>query len=220
MFEGKRVKMFCGESHPRVLAGTFAMDDYGMVDGIQGRDVLDIGANIGDTAVYFGLKGARKVYSYEINERFFNVCKKNIELNGLRDIANVELCGIGKDNKPLDGSMDVLDAILPERDRKAVDGLAMKSLDEIIREHKISDGILKIDVDGFEYDIMDGADCNSLNSFSRIIMEYHFGVRDLVSKLEKCGFKANIKKVAEVFVGHLPEEFQHMDIGYIYAVRV
>lgn len=217
--EGKKVKMFCGESNPQVLAGTFAMKDYNKLPNLNGRDILDIGAAIGDTAVYFGLKGARKVYSYEINERYYNVCKKNIKLNDLENVVEAELCGIGKDNKPLDSSLSVLGAILPEKDREAANGVKMKTLNGIINEHKIQDGILKIDVDGFEYEIMEGADCNTLKHFTHIIMEYHFGVKDLANKLESCGFKVNIKKVTEVFIDYHPREFQQMDIGYIYAVR-
>lgn len=218
-FEGKKVKMFCGESNPQILVGTFAMKDYDKLPNLNDRDILDIGAAIGDTAVYFGMKGARKIYSYEINERYYNICKKNIELNGLENIVKVELCGIGKDNKPLDGSLAMLGAILPEKDREAVNGVKMKTLNGIVNEHKIQDGILKIDVDGFEYEIMEEANCNTLKHFTHIIMEYHFGVKDLVKKLNKCGFKTDIEKITEVFVDYHPKEFQQMDIGYIYAVR-
>jgi FkbM family methyltransferase len=218
--DGKKVKMFCGKSHPRVLAGTFSMKDYDMLPNIKGKDILDIGAAIGDTAVYFGLKGARKIYSYEINKRYFEVCKKNIELNNLGSVVEVQLCGIGNDSKPLDGSLSILGAILPKEDREEARGVRMKTLNEITKEHGIKNGILKIDVDGFEYAIMEGANCDTLNNFSHIIIEYHFGVKNLANQLKSCGFKIDVKKVAEVFADSHPEEFQHMDIGYIYAVRV
>lgn len=218
-FNGKRVKMFCGELNPQFLAGTFAMNDYGMLADIAGKDVLDIGAAIGDTAVYFGLRGAKNVYSYEINKRYYEMCKRNIKLNNLESVAKVELCGIGGDNKPLNSSLNILGAILPNEDRDAVDGIKMKTLSEIIKEHQIKDGILKIDVDGFEYEIMEGVDNNLLRNFSHIIMEYHFGVNNLANKLKDCGFKVEIKKVTEVFVDYHPKEFQNMDIGYIYAVK-
>ena len=219
-FSGKRVKMFCGELNPQFLAGTFAMGDYGILSNINGKDVLDIGAAIGDTAVYFGLRGARKVYSYEINKRYYDICKKNIELNNLGNVVEVKLCGVGKDNKPLNNSLSILGAILPEKDREAANGIEMKTLNEVIKDHKINDGILKIDVDGFEYKIIEGVECDLLNRFSHIIMEYHFGVKNLAVKLEACGFKTEIKKVAEVFIDYHPKEFQNMNIGYIYAVRI
>lgn len=218
-FKGKKVKMFCGELNPQFLAGTFAMGDYDILPDISGKDVLDIGAAIGDTAVYFGLRGARKVYSYEINKRYYDIFKKNIQLNNLENVVKVELCGIGKDSKPLVSSLNILGAILPEEDREAANGVKMKTLNEIIKEHKINDGVLKIDVDGFEYEILEGVDRESLSHFSHIVMEYHFGVKDLANKLKACGFKPEIKKVTEVFIDYHPKEFQNMDIGYIYAVR-
>jgi len=36
-----------------------------VLSGLRGRDVIDVGANAGDTALYFVLHGARKVIAVE-----------------------------------------------------------------------------------------------------------------------------------------------------------
>lgn len=222
-FKGKKIKMTCGDIAPVGLSEVFKRDEYGKLishSAIKGKDVIDIGAAWGDTAIYFGLKGAKKVYGYEINPRNYDLCRRNIALNGLENICSVELCGIGESNNLLDNSLSILGAIVPERDRQSINGIKMKTLNEIVKEHNIKDGILKIDVDGFEYDILREANKNTLRSFSNIIMEYHFGMQDLLSKLTECGFKTIISKPLNVFVDYHPKGFQKMEIGYISAIRI
>jgi FkbM family methyltransferase len=36
-----------------------------VLSGLKGRDVIDVGASVGDTALYFILNGARKVIAVE-----------------------------------------------------------------------------------------------------------------------------------------------------------
>lgn len=43
---------------------TFLEQPYGILD-VKGRDVVDVGAYIGDTALYFRLKGAKRIYAFE-----------------------------------------------------------------------------------------------------------------------------------------------------------
>jgi len=40
------------------------LPDYDWLD-VKGKRVLDVGASIGDTAVYFALRGAREVVAFE-----------------------------------------------------------------------------------------------------------------------------------------------------------
>jgi predicted RNA methylase len=46
----------------------FAEGEYEVpevLSGLRGRDVIDVGASVGDTALYFVLNGARKVIAVE-----------------------------------------------------------------------------------------------------------------------------------------------------------
>ena len=47
---------------------TFVRGDYEVpevLSGLRGRDVIDVGASVGDTALYFVLNGAGKVIAVE-----------------------------------------------------------------------------------------------------------------------------------------------------------
>lgn len=219
-FSGKKVRMTSGDLNPvDTLAGIFRMKEYDSISDINGNDVVDIGAAIGDTAVYFALRGAKKVYGYEINERYYNLAQKNIELNDLKNIISVELCGISATDKPLDSALPMLGAVVPERDRNATNGIKMKTLDEVARLHDIDGGILKIDTEGFEYEILNGAAPETLKLFSQIFLEYHYGVQNLPEKLESAGFTVEARKASEIRVETNPDGYKNMDVGYILAKR-
>ncbi|MCL7398611.1 MAG: FkbM family methyltransferase [Thaumarchaeota archaeon] len=57
---------------------------YGCVDVNDGV-VIDIGAYIGETALYFIHKGARRVYAFEPVEKFYEYLVRNISRNNLVD---------------------------------------------------------------------------------------------------------------------------------------
>jgi hypothetical protein len=67
-FEGKRFKFYCGRQ-ARTLS-TFAVieeflsNQYGWLVS-NGCSVVDIGASVGDTPIYFAAKGAAHVYAFE-----------------------------------------------------------------------------------------------------------------------------------------------------------
>jgi len=47
-----------------LIAENLIYEQYKIL-GVSNKDVIDIGANIGDTAIYFAVKGARHVYAFE-----------------------------------------------------------------------------------------------------------------------------------------------------------
>jgi len=64
---------------------TFIEGDYEVpevLSGLRGRDVIDVGANAGDTALYFVLHGARKVIAVEPLPNVARCAEKNLKLNG------------------------------------------------------------------------------------------------------------------------------------------
>ena len=52
---------------------------------VKNKTVLDIGANIGDTAIFFASRGANKIIGVEPFHRNFNLAKKNIASNNFQD---------------------------------------------------------------------------------------------------------------------------------------
>ena len=58
---------------------------YGSL-GVEGRVVVDVGAFVGDSAIYFALKGARKVIVIEPHPGAYAEMLENIKLNNLEGV--------------------------------------------------------------------------------------------------------------------------------------
>ena len=64
---------------------------------VKGRTVIDIGANIADSSIYFSLLGANEVIALEPLPNTYEIAKKNIELNNLADNITLLLAGCAKE---------------------------------------------------------------------------------------------------------------------------
>jgi len=170
----------------------FIEEQYKWLD-VKGKDVVDVGANIGDTAIYFALKGAKHVYAFEPYPYFYNIAKKNIKLNHLEDKITPlnEGCGksgfvaIRKDYENTGGT-DL-------KNFKKGKKIRIVSLDEIVKRFNLKHAALKVDCEGCEYNLILNASDDALKAFDQIIMEYHYGYKNLVKRLRQAGFKVKYK---------------------------
>jgi len=166
----------------------FIEGQYKWLD-VKGKDVVDVGASVGDTAIYFALKGARHVYAFEPYPYSYNIAKKNIKPNHLEDKITLLNEGCGKsgfvtikaDYKNT-GSTDL-------KNFKKGKKIRIESLDEIVKRFNLKNATLKVDCEGCEYDLILNASYETLHAFDQIIMEYHYGYKNLVRRLNEAGFK-------------------------------
>ena len=202
------------------LFAIFFEDTYGSLP-VKNNDVIDIGANIGDSSVYFALKGAKKVIAVEPLPNNYELAKKNIQLNKL--LNKIELITAACSSKS--GHM----LINPEKsgiEAHLVGGseatnrieIPLMTLEDILKHSNSTFRILKIDCEGYEYEIILSTACETLQKFSHIQIEYHYGYQNLQEKLEKCGFRISITK---------PSTFRtplgmnsRMYIGNLYAEKI
>ena len=63
------------------------------------------------------------------------------------------------------------------------------SLNTIVRMFNIQNAVLKADCEGCEYELLKTATDDTLSKFSQIIIEYHYGYRELVRRLKEANFK-------------------------------
>jgi len=78
-----------------VIKENFIDEQYELLY-VKGRDVVDVGANIGDSAIYFALKSAKHVYAFEPYPYSYNIAKKVIKINNLEDKITLLNEGCGK----------------------------------------------------------------------------------------------------------------------------
>ncbi|HIH61189.1 MAG TPA: FkbM family methyltransferase [Methanobacteriales archaeon] len=156
---------------------------------VSGKVVVDIGAYVGDSSVYFILKGAKKVYAFEPYPSSYKLLLKVIKGNGLEgkivpfNEALAKKLGETKLNEKYENP--------PSSDLKSsAEGKPIKltTLKEIVERFNLKNACLKMDCEGCEYSILKTPK-KTLKAFQEIIMDYHYGYKNLKEKLEKSGFK-------------------------------
>lgn len=195
----------------------FQKDEYGFLE-VENKQVLDIGANIGDTTLYFLLKSARIVIAIEPYPANCDIIRSNLETNLVDEKRAVVLnCGVGPSGQ-ISISTEILNPGACERisstQGKIID---IVPLSNITSMYNIEHGVLKMDCEGCEYDALLDAGCDTLQCFDQMQIEYHYGPRILIEKLQSCGF----------FVSYTPPKFvpninvdRSMTLrGYIYATK-
>lgn len=127
-----------------------------------GDIVLDIGANIGCTSLLFADR-ARQVYSFEPSPSTFRYLEKNIEAAGFENIVAANI-GLGKSTGAyeLTFSPDNRSGAFVSNQLRAADGHQVEPIriaqgDEYIASASIPKvDFIKIDVEGFERDVIEG----------------------------------------------------------------
>ena len=185
---------------------------------VKGRQVLDIGANNGDSAIYFALKGAKGVFAYEPYPSSYRQAERNVELNGMGSVISLR-------NEAVMGSEssmivdDKYDSVSNSVLRPSSSGKRIKivSLDQIVADLGLKDAALKMDCEGAEYEIFKGASNESIKRFAQIAIEYHFGYESLVKRLKACGFK--VKYTQPKISRNAETNGMRMNYGAIYAYK-
>jgi len=196
----------------------FFLEEYDFLP-IKDKMVVDIGTNIGDSSIYFALKGAKKVIALEPYPLNYESAKLNIKENNLSEKIHLFNAGCsGKDgtitiNPSQEGPISSLKEF--EHGKK----IPLMSLSKITKEFDIKEGILKMDCEGCEYDTLLDLSDNELRKFRYIALEYHYGYKNLKEKIETCGFK--IKKISKP-VYHFRSDHVNSKtfIGEIFAERI
>ena len=70
------------------LEAVFFREEYSFLQ-VKNHDVIDIGMNIGDSAIYFALNGAKRVIGLEPYPYAFYYAEKNIKLNNFNNIIPI-----------------------------------------------------------------------------------------------------------------------------------
>jgi FkbM family methyltransferase len=156
------------------IFGLYGEPEYSFID-VSNRDVVDVGAYVGDTAIFFALKGARRVIAIEPHPEAFREMIENIGLNNLEGTVipvhaglasrRGEICvenvyverTIGTYHKP-GGCNRLVPAI---------------TLADVIEGYAIDhNAVLKMDCEGCEFDVILN-DYEHIRTFKDLVFEYH-----------------------------------------------
>jgi Methyltransferase FkbM domain len=82
--------------------------------------------------------------------------------------------------------------------------------------------ILKMDCEGSEYEVILSAEAHeqTLQKFDLVIIEYHYGYKNLKQKLERSGFKVSVTRPKiEAWPPEVSDQRDKLAIGHIFAKK-
>ena len=196
---------------------SFLSDAY-KVENIDDKIVFDIGAYVGDSSIFFALSGAKKVVSLEPLPQNYELAKKNIEVNNLTDKIDLFFAGLGRENEDIHVDPNVSSSPKVSLKKSSTgEKIRIFSLEKLLEMYDTNSAILKMNCEGCEYETILNSSKDLLNKFEYIMMEFHYGCKNLKKKLESCGFKVIV--VDPVFCYNKFAENHRMYIGKIFASK-
>ena len=150
--------------------------------------VIDIGAQYGDYAILCSKIYKAKVYTFEPLPQNFKEILENIKLNGLKkDQIKAFNVALGNANKT------AMLSYSGEMANNNNEGKKIKTTFRTLDSYKLKADILKIDVEGFELDVLDGAIKTIKNTDPKIIIETHSRALEKQTKEFLSGLNYNLK---------------------------
>lgn len=165
--------------------------------------VVDVGANIGAYSLFAAKKATEgKVFSFEPENNNYRQLRKNIELNKIFNISTFRLgiCDRECDTKLFLSDNNEGAHTLYKYDSCKIQKIKCIKLTDIFQQCKIKRAdILKIDIEGAEYDILMSTSKKVFNKIDRIVLEFHdflglkYNSRHLIKFLENMEYDVDVK---------------------------
>ena len=189
------------EQDPKIYSEVFTNNHYRFSpEKLKGRNVIDIGANLGMVSLYASYCGAKKVVAVEPVKEIYDKFVSNIKRAGYKNIValkNVVLDKAGKkvkvsiNNEPENTGANSIYNVVDQYEGNIIS----ITLSDILKQFKGDNIFLKLDCEGAEFDIIPTATKKDLDRINEIEMEIHTDLHPkykddtvLAEKLTACGF--------------------------------
>ncbi|MEL9997917.1 MAG: FkbM family methyltransferase, partial [Sulfolobales archaeon] len=144
---------------------------------LRGKEVVDAGAFVGDSTLYFLYKGAEKVIAIEPHRGAYEEMLYNLKLNGLEHkviAINAALGGMERTLRtPVNLSIDETFLGFDYLGANTEDGIEIKVITLKDAMKYVKDPyLIKMDCEGCEYEVINHS-FDVLTKFKYIVLEYH-----------------------------------------------
>lgn len=173
---GKKYTITSDDNYLEYIKNGFEPDTVNLFKTLASDSnvILDIGANIGCTALLFG-DLSELTYAFEPSPTTFAFLKSNISRSGLKNIVPINM-GLGDEPgestltfSPSDRSGGFVSNLTQASSGHTVEKIIIRQLDEVVQSLKLSSvDFIKIDVEGFEANVLLGAR-QTLNLYKPVV---------------------------------------------------
>jgi FkbM family methyltransferase len=186
---------------------------------VKEKNIVDVGAYTGESAIYFALNGAKHVYAFEPYPFSYKIALKNVKLNKLEKKITMLNEAVGKSKKTIYIDENYKSDIGEDlKEFKRGKKIKITTLEEIVEKFKLKDAVLKMNCEGCEYCSILNTPNEILRNFEQIMLQYHYGYLNLKKKLEEAGFKVKVS-IPQYFINEKTQN-PHLVSGHLYAQRL
>ena len=148
--------------NPEIFYYKLGLNIISTIDDIKDKDIIDVGAYVGDSMLVLSPLTKRRVYCFEAVKNIYDNLLKTIELNDKKNIVPVNMA-LGLENGYL--SINLMEEGSSGHGSIKRDGITytgeesviQKTLDSYVNENNLNVGLIKVDIEGAEQDFLDGA---------------------------------------------------------------
>lgn len=122
------------------------------------KAIIDVGAFIGDTAIVLANITKCKVYAFEPAKDSYQLMQKTIELNKNGNLIIPVNKGLGSTCAISNVTFSGAAMAIENEHNDHTQQIEITTLDKYVEENKISVGLIKVDIEGFEQEFLKGAE--------------------------------------------------------------
>jgi FkbM family methyltransferase len=171
---------------------------------LAGKDFIDAGACGGDSAMILDEKlNPKKIYCFEPVSYGYNILMNNIELNNMHDKVYPIKQGLGSAKSTQEiGVFGAASSLLFWKNAQGIEKeiINIDTLDNFVEKNALDVGLIKIDVEGFDMEVLKGSE-QTIKKFKPVILgsiyhnaEQFFEFKPLIESWD-LGYKFRFEKL-------------------------